>query len=156
MDECPKNQHRDANGNCVPDTPQPPNGGFSICCFLILLWGILHMAGGSLLYFGLWIPAIIVSAVATIVLGIWIGVCCWPCALTFWRCCTLLKWVLMINDALVISPFALFALGLSGIPWVILAFGSVSTIVRIALAASNCGSIPNIFDPRTWPACSCP
>ena len=67
VDECPKNQHRDANGNCVPDTSPPPNGGFSVCCFLILLWGILHLAGGSLLYFGLWIPAIIVSAVATIV-----------------------------------------------------------------------------------------
>jgi hypothetical protein len=24
------------------------------------------------------------------------------------------------------------------------------------MAASNCGSIPNIFDPRTWPSCHCP
>lgn len=131
-------------------------GGFSVCCFLIWWWGLSHLAAGSLLYFGNWIAAIISSAVATIVLGIWIAVCCWPCALTFWRCCTLLKWVVMFNDFLVVTLFALFALGISGVSWVILVFGLVSTLVRIAMSASKCGAIPNIFDPTTWPPCRCP
>jgi hypothetical protein len=94
--------------------------------------------------------------VATIVLAIWIGVCCWPCASTFWRCCTLLKWVLMFNDALVVVLFGLYAVGFTAGPYVLAAFATVSTLFRIFMSASKCGSIPNIFDPTTWPPCRCP
>jgi hypothetical protein len=168
-DNCPAGQHWDSeSAKCIPDTATPPDGtpsaptpsggggGFDLCCFLIWWWGISHLVAGSLLYFGNWIAGVISSAVATIVLGIWMAVCCWPCALTFWRCCTLLKWVIMFNDFLVITLFGFFAAGgLHGV-WVVLAFGLVSTIVRIAMGASKCGAIPNIFDPTTWPPCRCP
>ena len=148
---CPPGQQRDASGNCVPIP-----GGFDVCCFVIWWWGISHLVAGSLLYYGLWWAGIISSAIATIVLIVWNAVCCWPCSLTFWRCCTLLKWVVMFNDALVVVLFALFAIGSSGIPVVLLVFGAISAIIRIAMSASNCGSIPNIFDPSTWPPCRCP
>ena len=140
-------------------TPTPtttPGGGFSLCCFLIWWWGISHLVAGSLLYFGLWWGGLISAAVATIVLVIWIAVCCWPCALTFWRCCTLLRWIVMFNDALVVILFAFFALASGGIPVVLLVFGLVSAVVRMMMSASNCGAIPNIFDPTTWPPCRCP
>ncbi len=143
----------------TPPTPTPtpiPGGGFSLCCILIWWWGISHAVAGSLLYFGLWVGGIISAAIATIVLAIWIGVCCWPCALRFWQCCTLLKWVIMFNDALVVTLFGMYALGAAGNPWVLVAFGLVSTLCRAAMSASKCGTIPNIFDPTTWPPCRCP
>jgi hypothetical protein len=144
-------------GHTTDPTPPPTtsDSGFSLCSFLLWLWAILHLAGGSLLYFGLWIPAIIVCAAATIALGIWIGVCCWPCGRTFWRCCALLQWVAMINNVLVAILFGLFVLHIPGVSGVLFAFGLVSTVVWIAMSASNCGSIPNIFDPRTWPPYHC-
>ena len=140
----------------TPPPPPPPSGGFDLCCFLIWWWGLSHLVTGSLLYFGLWVAGIISAAIATIVLAIWIGVCCWPCALRFWQCCTLLKWVIMFNDALVVTLFGIYALGGAGNPWVLAAFGLVSTLCRAAMSASKCGTIPNIFDPTTWPPCRCP
>jgi hypothetical protein len=62
----------------------------------------------------------------------------------------------MFNDVLVITLFGLYAVGVSGIAWVLLAFGLVSTIFRIAMSAAGCGAIPNIFAPTTWPPCRCP
>ena len=109
-----------------------------------------------MLYFGLWWAGLISAIIATIVLVIWIAVCCWPCAMTFWKCCTLLKWVVMFNDALVVILFAAYALASSGNAVVLLVFGLVSTLVRIIMSASKCGGIPNIFDPTTWPPCKCP
>ena len=61
----------------------------------------------------------------------------------------------MFNDALVVTLFGLYALGTAGVPIVLTAFGLVSALVRIFMSAANCGSIPNIFNPKTWPSCNC-
>ena len=138
-----------------PDTT-PPTCSFTLCCILIWWWGLSHLAVGSLLYFKLWPAALISAGFATLALVLWIILCCWPCALSFWRCCTLLRWVAMFNDVLVVTLFGLYALGAPGAPAVLMGFGLLSTLVRILMAASRCGSVPNIFDPSTYPPCRCP
>jgi PKD domain len=140
----------------TPTTPTSTGSGFSLCCFLIWWWGISHWVTGTLLYFSLWWAALICGIIATIILIVWIAVCCWPCALKPWKCCTLLRWLVMFNDVLVITLFALYALGVAGNGYVVAGFGATSTVLRIIMAASNCGAIPNIFDPTTWPSCKCP
>jgi hypothetical protein len=139
----------------TPPTTPTGGGGFDLCCFLIWWWGISHWVAGSLLYFGFWIAGIICSAIATVLLVIWILACCWPC-LQFGRCCTLFRWVVMFNDVLVGTLFALYALVWAGNPWVLAAFGAVSTLMRILMGILNCGGIPNIFSPPTYPPCRCP
>jgi hypothetical protein len=147
-----------------PPTPTPTTtptnhdgGGFSLCCFLAWAWVVLFVAGWVLGYFGLWWPAAVIAFVASAILTlVWAFVCCWPCIVHFWRCCTFLKWMVFAH-ILTLSAFAAIAGGgtsaqQSWVWWVVLALGLGWEALHVA---ANCGVLPVRVDPRTWPSCSC-
>lgn len=151
--------------------PTPMPGGFSWCCFLVVAWAIVNAAFGMLFYYGAYqywpvgtIIFIVVGAIATILLAIWLIVCCGRCALTFWRCCVLWQWqfisagwivtVLGVIQGACQIPLLSF---LCGQPWVLgLYAGYLVALIAALSAIGGCGRLPNPFDPRTWPPCCCP
>ena len=61
----------------------------------------------------------------------------------------------MFNTVLTGLLFALYAVGVPGVGWVVLVFGLLNTLLWILMSAAKCGAIPNIFDSTTWPPCKC-
>lgn len=135
----------------------PPAGGYPGCCVLIVLWGALHVVGGTLLYFAAWYGALGVGIAAGIALGIWVGVCCWPCALTIWKCCAFLQWQWIFNSILSSTLFGLFAIGQAGNGIVVGAFAAVTAAVLVMMGNAGC-AVPNPLWPPSWPwaTCKCP
>jgi PKD repeat protein len=155
---CPEGQHRDASGKCVPDTPPtPPTPPVDIgCCVLIIAWGVAHIATGIALYFNFWWLSLALGIVATILLGLWIGLCCWPCAIRFWTCCTLLGWQFVFNSILTGTLYGLLAgANLPGNPAVVAAFTAATAVFALLLGITRC-PFPNPLFPPQWPPCRCP
>lgn len=151
----------------TPDVPPPPPNSFSWCCFLIIAWMIVNTIFGVMLYYGvpfMWpvgtIISIVVGAIATILLGIWLFLCCGKCALKFWRCCVLWQWQ-FIGVSWIGIIFGLLEVASKWVPILggnRLVLGIYSTLagaIALILAIAECGRLPNPFDPSTWPACCC-
>jgi hypothetical protein len=105
---------------------------------------------------------IVVGALATIALVLWIALCCWPCAMTFWSCCVFLQWQ-FIMASVAVAIMGLIQAVCQWIPAIcgnglILAIysGYVVLLIAVLSALASCGRLPNPFDPRTWPPCCCP
>jgi hypothetical protein len=167
---CPPGMVRNASGVCVPTTPPPPPVTSStLCCFLIGAWTVLTIVFGLLAYYSVYsywpvgtIIFIAVGVLATLALGFWIGLCCWPCALTFWRCCVFLQWQ-FIAASITASILGILHFLCNYIPVLCgnglvlgLYSGYVVVLFGVLSATASCGRLPNPFDPRTWPPCCCP
>lgn len=169
---CPPGQARDAAGRCVPTTsttPTTPTSSFSWCCVLIYTWLVLTVVFNLMLFYGLYsvwpvgtIIFIVVGALATIAFILWVALCCWPCILTFWRCCVFWQWQFVVVSISVAIMGLLQAVGsyvpvLSGNGLVLAIYsGYVLVLVGVLSAIGGCGRLPNPLDPRTWPPCCCP
>ena len=114
----------------------------------------MHLITGTLLYFGLWWGALAGGIVATILLAVWIGVCCWPCISHFWNCCVFLQWMFVFNVLLSSLLFGLLALGAAGNQYVIAGFAAAAVAFGTMMGAANC-STPNPYWPPSWPPCRC-
>lgn len=142
-----------------------PGSSSAACCGLMYAWLIVNTIFGLLFYFGVYsywpvgtIIFIVVGAIATILLVLWIALCCWPCVLPPWRCCVFLQWqfigvsiVAAILGILQAFPF----LGGQGFVVAIYAGYAIALVAGLS-AIGSCGSLPNPVDPRTWPPCCCP
>jgi len=130
---------------------------------------VLNLIFGVMFYYGLYsawpvgtIIFIVVGALATILLILWIALCCWPCTLTFWRCCVFWQWQFIAASLValvlgILQGLCRFVPVLCGQPWVIAIYGGYALGLIISLSAiGSCGSLPNPVDPRTWPPCCCP
>jgi hypothetical protein len=150
-----------------PATP-PPASAFSWCCFLIVGWAIINAIFGLLLYFDIesyWpvgtIVVMVVGAIATILLLIWLFLCCWPCILRFWSCCEFWQWqfisVSWVTIALgIFEGLCRFLPVFCGDALIIMIYGSyLGTVFLVMSAIGSCGRLPNPLDPRTWPPCCC-
>jgi hypothetical protein len=154
--------------------PPPPPSGFSWCCFLIVGWAIINAIFAVLLYFNLqsvWpvgtIVVIVVGAIATVLLVIWLFLCCWPCILKFWSCCELWQWQFISASwaATLLGVFrALCGWGVTFLcgpdpqqAQLVLGIyaGYVVALFALLSVIGSCGRLPNPFDPRTWPPCCC-
>ena len=169
---CPPGMARNASGVCVPTTPPPPPPSTSstLCCFLIGAWTVLSIAFSLMLFYRVYsywpvgtIIFIVVGGLATVALGVWIALCCWPCALTFWRCCVFLQWqFVMASISATIMGILQFlcSRGVSvvcGDQTILFIYtGYIVALFALLSSIASCGRLPNPFDPRTWPPCCCP
>lgn len=139
-------------GSCVPvsnSTPPP-----TLCCILLGIWMALFFITATLLYFSSWWPALFAGILWAIAFGVWIGVCCWPCAKRFWRCCSLLQWLFIAAAVTSGTLFALWALFKGGNGWVIAIYGGIFFVAGVLMAFAKCRPV-NPFDPGSWPGCRC-
>ena len=102
----------------------------------IIIWGILHLITGAMLYFGLWWAALGFGIAATIALAIWIIACCVPCITHFWNCCVFLQWQFVFNS-LLITLFAIFNAFAGGNMIVTGTFGVALIIIGAAMGAAS-------------------
>lgn len=153
----PAEQPRDSEqppGTASPIPEQPPSGGFDLCCILLALWVFAFLVAAGLLYCGQLVYGGIALVAYAVVLVIWGSSCC-ACALTFWRCCTLLKWHWMAATVLIsaVFPVLSYICGANGLVAAI--YGGLVTGLMLMMAITRCGSLPNPLDATTWPGCRC-
>lgn len=141
---------------CKPDdstTNGNTNGGFSLCCLLLLLWGVAWVTTGLLLYYAVWVGAGISAAVYAVLFAVWLFKCCRPCGTKGCRClATSWHWVF---TALLLLALSFLVSIVPGNALVFSAYGLAQAGLLLLLKIWHCGKLPNPLDPSTWPKCGC-
>jgi hypothetical protein len=152
--EQPPGTEQPSDTESPPGSEQPPSDGFDFCCILLGVWISAFLVAAGLFYCGQLVYGGIALVIYIIVLAIWGKSCC-LCALTFWRCCTLLKWHWAATSILLSTVFPVLSLICGGNGLIAGIYGGLVTALLFIMAIARCGSLPNPLDPSTWPGCRC-
>ena len=146
-----------------PEVDKP--GRVSLCDVLLGLWLALFVAAGIAFYFNANKVGIALLILWALAFAVWIAVCCWPCARTFWRCCTLLQWLLLATLWL-LQIFAVIAIVAKILSWLGFGFPALNplvpaiytflglTLLALLLSSARC-RFPNPWNPKDWPGSRC-
>ena len=124
--DCPDGQHRDQNGNCVPDEP-PTDGSFNFCAGLLVAAVALLLIGGLAVIIGVciqipwvWIAGAVAAGLGLILFIIWIIFCrrFTPCNVMR-RVHCFLFWIVAV-----VAPIITLIAAIVGIPCGIAAAGA--------------------------------
>lgn len=143
---CSKDGDDDDNG-------PPPKRGFGLCGALLAAWFFAFIVAGLAYYLGyFWAIYVFASYVAA--LAIWIGICCWPCGLRFWKCCELLQWHFIATGWLIQIFAVLTFVGTTNAFVTAIYVGFGGTVIAGISAIGKC-RLPNIWVRDDYPKTKC-